>query len=91
MKTFELLPEYRILLQAQKEHLSECEALLKLLDEYENDKSKNSGFVNPLPNNDDLPFIDEDSNPLTRKVSHGSEVHSKHNELLTGLFCSIQS
>ena len=82
---------FSTLLQAQKEHLSECEALLKLLDEYENDKSKNSGFVNPLPNNDDLPFIDEDSNPLTRKVSHGLEVHSKHNELLTGLLCSIQS
>lgn len=57
------------MLQALQEHIAECEPLLKVLDEYENDKGKNSSFVNPLPDNDDLPYVDEETNPITKRVS----------------------
>lgn len=45
----------------------ECEPLLKLLDEYENDKSKNSSFPNPLPVHEELPPLADGSD---KKVSY---------------------
>lgn len=56
-------------LQVLSEHQTECEPLLRLLDEYENDKGKNSVFINPLPVNDSLPYQDEELNQLSKKVT----------------------
>lgn len=48
-------------------HPNEAETLLRLVDEYENDRGKNSEFVDPLPRENDLD-LEEDSLPLVKKV-----------------------
>ena len=57
-----------LFIQVLTEHQAECEPLLRLLDEYENDKSKNSVFINPLPAYDPLPYTDDENNTMAKKV-----------------------
>ncbi|KAF6037992.1 hypothetical protein EB796_003704 [Bugula neritina] len=49
------------------EHQTECEPLLRLLDEYENDKGKNSVFINPLPSMIPCHIKDEELNQLSKR------------------------